>query len=110
MMVGGLAVEVVRKDIKNLHLGVYPPTGRVRVAAPVSMGDESIRLADFVAALDSVADFDAKRRRFPRMLPKRKHKLIGIRHAPNRKVARESLLLRRMYAMPESSAEADHLS
>lgn len=45
MTVGGLAVEVVRKDIKNLHLGVYPPAGRVRIAAPVSMGDESIRLA-----------------------------------------------------------------
>lgn len=45
MTVGGLAVEVVRKDIKNLHLGVYPPNGRVRIAAPVSMGDESIRLA-----------------------------------------------------------------
>jgi hypothetical protein len=27
---------VVRKDIKNLHLGVYPPDGRVRVAAPLS--------------------------------------------------------------------------
>lgn len=45
MTVGGLAVEVVRKDIKNLHLGVYPPNGRVRIAAPVSMGDETIRLA-----------------------------------------------------------------
>ncbi|HEX7891028.1 MAG TPA: SprT family zinc-dependent metalloprotease [Ramlibacter sp.] len=45
MTVGGLAVEVVRKDIKNLHLGVYPPNGRVRIAAPVAMGDESIRLA-----------------------------------------------------------------
>lgn len=45
MTVGGLAVEVMRKDIKNLHLGVYPPNGRVRIAAPVSMGDESIRLA-----------------------------------------------------------------
>jgi hypothetical protein len=27
-------VEVVRKDIKNLHLGVYPANGRVRVAGP----------------------------------------------------------------------------
>lgn len=45
MTVGGVAVEVVRKDIKNLHLGVYPPTGRVRIAAPLAMGDESIRLA-----------------------------------------------------------------
>jgi predicted metal-dependent hydrolase len=36
---------VVRKDIKNLHLGVYPPHGRVRVAAPVVVSDEAVRLA-----------------------------------------------------------------
>jgi len=45
MRVGGLSIEVVRKDIKNLHLGVYPPRGRVRVAAPISTSDEAIRLA-----------------------------------------------------------------
>ena len=45
LQVRDLAVEVVRKDIKNLHLGVYPPDGRVRVAAPVGTGDEVIRLA-----------------------------------------------------------------
>ncbi len=38
-------IDVVKKDIKNLHLGVYPPDGRVRVAAPASMNDEAIRLA-----------------------------------------------------------------
>lgn len=43
--VGGVAVDVVRKDIKNLHLGVYPPTGRVRIAAPLALSDEAIRLA-----------------------------------------------------------------
>jgi len=43
--VGGIAVEVVRKDIKNLHLGVYPPHGRVRVAAPLVVSDEAVRLA-----------------------------------------------------------------
>lgn len=43
--VGGYAVHVVRKDIKNLHLGVYPPNGRVRVAAPLSMSDDAVRLA-----------------------------------------------------------------
>ncbi len=32
--VRGTAVRVVRKPIKHLHLGVYPPDGRVRVAAP----------------------------------------------------------------------------
>ncbi len=43
--VQGIPVEVVRKDIKNLHLGVYPPEGRVRVAAPLRLDDEAVRLA-----------------------------------------------------------------
>ncbi|MEI7901991.1 MAG: YgjP-like metallopeptidase domain-containing protein, partial [bacterium] len=43
--VSGLAVQIVRKDIKNLHLGVYPPNGRVRVAAPLAVGDAAVRLA-----------------------------------------------------------------
>lgn len=43
--VSGLAVQVVRKDIKNLHLGVYPPAGRVRVAAPLRVGNDAVRLA-----------------------------------------------------------------
>src|SRR5438477_7602410 len=43
--VSGLPVEIVRKNIKNLHLGVYPPTGRVRVAAPLRVGNEAVRLA-----------------------------------------------------------------
>ena len=43
--VGALSVEVVRKNIKNLHLGVYPPHGRVRVAAPLVVDDEAVRLA-----------------------------------------------------------------
>lgn len=41
----GIAVEVVRKDIKHLHLGVYPPEGRVRVAAPLRLDDDAVRLA-----------------------------------------------------------------
>ena len=40
-----IAVDVVRKDIKNLHLAVYPPEGRVRVAAPLHVDDEAVRLA-----------------------------------------------------------------
>ncbi|MDX2206067.1 MAG: SprT family zinc-dependent metalloprotease [Gemmatimonadales bacterium] len=43
--VGGIAVEVVRKEIKHLHVGVYPPHGRVRVAAPLRLEDEAVRLA-----------------------------------------------------------------
>ena len=43
--VNGLVVDVVRKKIKNLHLAVYPPNGRVRVAAPLHIDDEAVRLA-----------------------------------------------------------------
>ncbi len=43
--VGGTPVEVVRKDIKNLHVGVYPPSGRVRVAVPLHLDDDAVRLA-----------------------------------------------------------------
>ena len=43
--VNGLRVDVVRKAIKNLHLAVYPPNGRVRVAAPEHLDDEAVRLA-----------------------------------------------------------------
>lgn len=40
-----IPVEVIRKNIKNLHLGVYPPNGRVRVAAPLRLGEDAVRLA-----------------------------------------------------------------
>jgi predicted metal-dependent hydrolase len=42
--VGDLEVEVIKKDIKNIHLGVYPPIGRVRLSAPLSSDNEKIRL------------------------------------------------------------------
>ena len=45
IIVNDIPVDVVRKDIKNLHLGVYPPDGRVRVAAPLRVDDEAVRLA-----------------------------------------------------------------
>ncbi len=43
--VNGIEVQVVRKDIKNLHLAVYPPDGRVRVAVPRHITDDNVRLA-----------------------------------------------------------------
>lgn len=43
--IGGLDVEIVRKQIKNLHIGCYPPDGRVRVAAPTHVSEDAIRLA-----------------------------------------------------------------
>ena len=45
MTVRGIGIDVVYKDIKNLHIGVYPPLGRVRVAAPLRLDEEHVRLA-----------------------------------------------------------------
>jgi predicted metal-dependent hydrolase len=39
-----IAVDVVRKDIKNIHLSVYPPTGKVRISAPLRMDVDAIRV------------------------------------------------------------------
>lgn len=39
-----LKIDVVKKNIKNLHLSVHPPDGRVRIASPFKVDDETIRL------------------------------------------------------------------
>lgn len=44
IQVSNLMIDTVKKDIRNLHLGVYPPQGRVRVAAPLETTDETIKL------------------------------------------------------------------
>jgi predicted metal-dependent hydrolase len=41
---GGISVDVVFKDIKNVHLSVYPPFGRVRIAAPTRMKLDTVRV------------------------------------------------------------------
>jgi hypothetical protein len=43
LQLGELTVDVVYKDIKNIHLSVYPPTGRVRIAVPRRMTLPTIR-------------------------------------------------------------------
>ena len=39
-----LVVEVAQKNIKNLHLRVYPPHGQVRVSAPKTMALDTIQV------------------------------------------------------------------
>lgn len=40
---GELPVQVFRKKIKNLHLSVLPPDGRVRISAPEKQSLERIK-------------------------------------------------------------------
>jgi predicted metal-dependent hydrolase len=43
--VADIPIEIVRKDIKNIHLAVYPPEGKVRISVPAHITNENVRLA-----------------------------------------------------------------
>jgi len=45
VQIGSLSLQLNRKPIKNLHISVLPPDGRVRVSAPEQMTDTAIRMA-----------------------------------------------------------------
>jgi len=84
IVVNGVRVDVVRKDIKNLHLGVYPPNGRVRVAVPLRVNDRAVRLA-VIGKLGWVmrqrARFEAQPRQSERdMVSGESHYLWGRRY------------------------------
>ena len=44
IVVSGIPVEIIKKNIKNMHLYVKPPEGRVEVSAPLNMSNDSIEL------------------------------------------------------------------
>jgi len=82
--VSGLPILIVRKAIKNLHLGVYPPHGRVRVAAPLGVSNEAVRLA-VIGKLGWIkrqrARFEAQPRQTRReMVDGESHYLLGQRY------------------------------
>jgi len=84
IVVNGLPVQIVRKDIKNLHLGVYPPHGRVRVAAPLRVSDKAVRLA-VISKLGWIkrqqGRFDAQPRQSEReMVSGESHYFLGRRY------------------------------
>ncbi|MBC8507625.1 MAG: M48 family metallopeptidase [Chloroflexi bacterium] len=57
--IGGIPLEVVFKDIKNVHLSVHPPTGRIRIAAPECMNLGTIRVYA-ISKLDWIRKQQAK--------------------------------------------------
>ena len=42
--VANISVEVEWKNIKNVHLTIYPPNARVHVSVPIGMTEEAVRL------------------------------------------------------------------
>ncbi|MEW6296020.1 MAG: SprT family zinc-dependent metalloprotease [Candidatus Diapherotrites archaeon] len=114
--VNDITIEVVRKAIKNLHLGVYPPHGRVRVAAPLAVSDDAVRLA-VIGKLAWIkrqqAKFEAQRRQSKReMVNGESHYFLGRRYRlriiENRTAGK--VVLRKksfldLYVRPEINAE-----
>lgn len=81
---GDMRIELLRKDIKNLHLSVLPPLGKVRIAAPRHMNLDTIR----VFAISKLAwirsqqrKMQAQEREAPReYLDRESHYLWGRRY------------------------------
>ena len=61
IQLGEIAVAVTRKDIKNVHLSVHPPDGRVTLAAPKGTRLEVVR-AYVASKLRWIRDQQAKLR------------------------------------------------
>src|SRR5438132_10810487 len=97
IIVSDLVVDVVRKDIKNLHLAVYPPAGRVRVAVPLRVNDEAVRLFT-ISRLSWIkrqqAKFTGQERQSARVCERRKpllsrQPLLAQCHLPHRSTSRD---------------------
>jgi len=81
---GAISIEVELKDIKNIHLSVYPPMGRVRIAAPSRMNLDTIRIYA-ISKLSWIKKqqkkFQAQVREAPReYLSKEGHYYLGSRY------------------------------
>lgn len=81
---GDMRIEVLRKDIRNLHLSVLPPHGRVRVAAPRQMNLDTIRVF-VISKLEWIRrqqrKMDAQQREAPReYLDRESHYVWGRRY------------------------------
>ena len=114
--VSGIPVQVFRKGIKNLHLGVYPPHGRVRVAAPLRVSDDAVRLA-VIGKLGWIkrqrARFEAQPRQSVREMVSgeshyflgRRYRLRVIKHDGPASVVLRNKSTIELHVRPESAAD-----
>jgi predicted metal-dependent hydrolase len=103
---GEITIEVVLKNIKNIHLSVHPPTGRVRLAAPARTDLETLRVFA-ISKLSWIKQqqqkFQAQERETPReYLERESHYVWGKRYllkiieaeaAPSVELTHKQLLL-----------------
>lgn len=84
IQLGDISIEVTRKDIKNVHLSVHPPKGRVTLVAPTTTRLEVAR-AYAVSKLRWIREQQTKLRNQAREAPRRfvereSHQVWGRRH------------------------------
>ena len=65
---GGIAIEVVRKNIRNIHLKVCPPSGHVRISAPLRMNLDVIR-SFAISRVEWVRKHQQRMRERPQAMP-----------------------------------------
>lgn len=87
IQLGDISIDVVHKDIKHVHLSVYPPHGAVRISAPMRMDLDKIRLFA-IAKLGWIKQEQAKlcnqQRETPReYIDRESHYLWGQRYLLN---------------------------
>lgn len=116
LVISGMDIQVVRKNIKNLHLAVLPPDGKVRVAVPHHVTDERVRLA-IIAKLAWIrrqqADFSQQPRQTEReMINGESHYLWGrqyrlevIEQLGKHRIEIKGKNKLRLYVQPNTSVE-----
>lgn len=84
IQLGDITVEVTQKDIKNVHLSVYPPFGQVKIAAPERMDLDTIRIyaiSKLTWIRKQQAKIKSQKREAPReYLTKESHYYFGKRY------------------------------
>lgn len=120
MSIGSLIITVIKKDIKNLHISVLPPDGKVRVSAPKKLNDDLIRSA-IIQRLSWIRkqqrDFQAQIRQSDReMLTGESHYLWGKRYLleiietkGKHHITQQGINRLKLYVSPNTSLENKQL-
>lgn len=120
MSIGSLELSVVRKEIKNLHISVLPPDGKVRVSAPLHLTDEVIRAA-VIARMSWIRkqqrDFKAQPRQSDREMVSgeshflwgKKYRLEAIVRTGKHEIQKQGMAKLRLYISPNTKTENKQL-
>lgn len=115
IQLGELSITVDLKDIKNIHLSVYPPDGKVHISAPERMSLDTIRvfaISKLKWIKKQQETFRKQQRETPReYLTRESHYFLGERYLMKvfEQDASPTIILKRkeiqMYVRPETSQE-----